>query len=193
VDDFARIDECLQGRPEAFGPLVEKYEQAVYGVVSRMISDRETARDVAQEAFLRAYRGLASFQRESSFATWLFRIAINLCQSERRRTMRRRKIGGAARGWGTDPEAPEPEIPDRRFEPLGEIQGRERRELVLGAIERMQEESRGILVLRDFQGLSYREIADILDCPVGTVRSRLFRARSELRSLLEGALGGTDR
>lgn len=192
-DDFACLDACLDGRPDSFGRLVEKYQDAVFGIVSRMISDRETTRDLAQETFLRAFRGLAKFQRDCTFSTWLFRIAINLCQSERRRLARRRRIGGLARGRPKDPDEPEPEIADMRFDPLDAMEARERKALVLDALRRMEEGARELVVLRDFQGLSYQEIAEILDCPIGTVRSRLFRARSELRTRLEAALGGTDR
>lgn len=196
MDDFACIDACLNGRTEVFSVLVERYQDRVHALVARMISDREAIGDVAQETFLLAFRGLRSFQRDASFMTWLYRIAFNVCQTERRRRVRLRRIGafGAGAPDEADAEAETPiEVADDGNAPSDRIEEDERRDLLRAAMAELDEEQRDILVLRDFRSLSYQEIAEILDCPVGTVRSRLFRARAEVRRRLEPMLGGTDR
>ena len=194
MDDFACIDACLSGRTELFSVLVERYQDRVHALVARMISDREAIRDVAQETFLLAFRGLRTFQRDASFMTWLYRIAFNVCQSERRRRVRLRRIGAFGSGAPAESdEDHEPDVADSGSAPSDRIEEDERRELLNAAIAELDDEQRDILVLRDFRSLSYQEIAEVLDCPVGTVRSRLFRARAEVRKRLEPMLGGTDR
>lgn len=193
MDDFACIDACLRGRTEVFSVLVDRYQDRIYALVSRMISDRELIRDLAQETFLLAFRGLGGFQRDASFTTWLYRIAINVCQSERRRRQRQQRVGALGVGESGDEENDSREFEDASPQPVDALEARERQELLADALASLDEEQREIVVLRDFQGLSYDEIAEVLECPIGTVRSRLFRARSEIRRRLERVLGGTDR
>lgn len=193
MDDFACIDECLKGSADSFGVLVDRYQDRIFALVARMVSDPDAIRDLAQETFLLAYRGLSSFKRDSSFMTWLYRIAINVCQSERRRRQRQRRIGTFGIGQSGDPDEPEREHADVTTNPLDRLEEAERKRLLDAAMEAIDDDQREIVTLRDFHGLSYQEIAEILDCPVGTVRSRLFRARSEIRRRLERVLGGQDR
>jgi len=192
MDDFACIDDCLRGRTEAFSVLVDRHQDLVYSLVSRMISDRESILDLAQETFLLAFRGLRSFQRDSSFTTWLYRIAVNVCRSERRRRERQRRIGTFGAGRPANPED-ERELADDGGGPLDAVEEREREKLLREAMDGIEDEYREIVVLRDFHGLPYQEIAEVLEIPIGTVRSRLFRARAEIRRRLERVLGGTDR
>ena len=168
VRDEALVRRAKAGDREAFGRLVDRFQAPVYRVVRGILSDASDAEDVAQEAFLRAYESLAKFRGESGFFTWLYRIAVN----EALRARKRRSF--APIDAVPEAEAPRPEVPDEDGPTPAAL------ERLLG---QLSDEFRAIVVLRDLEGLSYQEIAETLEIPMGTVESRLFRARRELREL----------
>mgnify|MGYP001298322016 CR=1 FL=1 len=189
--DLRDVERCLAGDRAAFGALVERWQDRIYGAVLRMVRDPELARDLAQETFLRAFANLASFRGGAAVGTWLYSIAVNQVRSEMRKRSARKhgapvsldalQGGGAddsSRG-GYEPADAAPDAPARAAT-------REDCALLLAELHRLDDEHREVLVLREFQDLAYDEIASVLDVPVGTVRSRLHRARAELRTRLEG-------
>ena len=173
----------------AFDLLVERYQDRVYGVIARLISDAELARDLTQDTFLKAFKGLAGFTGGSSFYTWLYRIARNVVTSHLRYEAARPKIAASLDAEEGD-RAPL-RLVDRRPAGPDPMQGAveaERKKFLLQALASLQPEFREIILLRDFEDRSYEEIAELLDLPAGTVRSRLHRARAELRDRLKPIL-----
>lgn len=188
--DLEAVERTLAGDREAFGELVERWQGRIYGAVVRMIRDRELARDLTQDAFLKAYEKLGSFQGGAAFGTWLYSIALNVVRSEiRRRSAKKNRpplsldaLGGAEEGSEYDPPDDAPGAVER-------LVTREQCRALLAAIDELDGDQREVIVLREFQGLSYDEIAEAVGVPVGTVRSRLFRARNELRRRLVDEVG----
>ncbi len=180
-EDAQLIDEALRGDAESFGELVRKYQDRLFNTVVHVAGRREEAEDVVQEAFVQAFLKLSSFQRTAAFYTWLYRIAFNIAISRRRRRKVEVSVEQHREASGVEP-MDDGEAPDERM--LRE----ERAELVSGALQRLSDEHRAILVLREMEGCCYETIAEILDLPVGTVRSRLHRARLQLRDELKGVV-----
>jgi len=181
VDEHALIERCRAGDVAAFEPLVEKYRQRVWRLAYQVLRDREEAWDCAQDAFVRAFQSLASFRGQSAFYTWLFRIAMNVA------TDRLRSRGAQARAFGTQAipaEEWERTAPDPEARPDQAALGAEQRERITRALDTLPPNARAIIMLSDVEGLSYREIASVLNCPIGTVMSRLHNARKRLRSAL---------
>ncbi len=179
------VARAQQGDQEAFAQLVEANQNKIYSLALRMTGNPEDAQDLAQEAFLRAWRTLPSFQGDSSFATWLYRLTSNLCIDFLRREKRRSAAAPVTSlDDDDDGDAPPIQVPDRRFDPHTEAERKELRAAVGQALLQLSDEHRQILVLREVDGLSYAEIAQRLDTPEGTVRSRLARARLCLRNIL---------
>jgi len=173
-DDQSLIDACRAGKTEAFGVLVSRYQARLYPTVFRLTGCAEDAQDLLQDAFLRAYEKLERFHGESSFYTWIYRIAVNLALSDRRKRRHESSSGLAvdpADARGED----DPAVPLERAERDGRIQE------ALGALA---PDHRAVVVMKEYDGLRYEEIGAILGVPVGTVRSRLHRARCELRERL---------
>jgi RNA polymerase sigma-70 factor (ECF subfamily) len=165
---------------------VLKYQHRVLKLVGRFVSDPSEAQDVAQEAFLKAYRALGSFRGESAFYTWLYRIAIN--------TAKNALVAQRRRPVDFDLDAQDPESFERQAKlkesdtPEGVLLTEEIRQVVEKAMEQLPEDLRTAIVLRELDGLSYEEIAEAMDCPVGTVRSRIFRAREAIDKKLKPLL-----
>ena len=181
VDERLLIERCRAGDIAAFEPLVEKYRQRVWRLAFQVLRDREEAWDCAQDAFVRAFQSLASFRGQSAFYTWLFRIAMNVA------TDRLRARGARARAFGNQPvpaEEWERTAPDPGERPDQAAVGAERRLQIRRALDALPPNARTIIMLSDVEGLSYREIASVLNCPIGTVMSRLHNARKRLRSAL---------
>ena len=181
VDERLLIERCRAGDIEAFEPLVEKYRQRVWRLAFQVLRDREEAWDCAQDAFVRAFQSLASFRGQSAFYTWLFRIAMNVA------TDRLRARSAQARAFGNQPvpaEEWERTAPDHGERPDQAALGAERRLRIRQALDTLPPNARTIIMLSDVEGLSYREIASVLNCPIGTVMSRLHNARKRLRSAL---------
>jgi RNA polymerase sigma-70 factor (ECF subfamily) len=192
-DDDALVRLAVRGRTEAFEALVQRHQDRLYGLLHRMVGDRERALDLAQETFLKAWRGLAGFQGQSAFYTWLYRIARNVVISAGRYDAARPHIGISLDAPDDDGEVSRITAGAADDGPSERALAAERRELVLRAIGSLPGEFREIIILRDMQDHAYEEIAEQLEIPVGTVRSRLHRARSELRARLEGILNPADR
>jgi RNA polymerase sigma-70 factor, ECF subfamily len=185
-DDAQLIDQTLQGRPAAFGQLVRKYQDRLYNTVVHAVGNAEDARDVVQDSFVQAFLKLDSFHRNSAFFTWLYRIAFNLAATQRRR---RRPVGSVEQirqAGGEDPV-------DREPAPQQRLELEERQRQVREAIAQLSDEYRSVLVLREIDGCCYETIAEVLELPVGTVRSRLHRARLQLREQLKQVLAMEDR
>ena len=181
-DDTQLIDQALAGNTDAFGQLVLKYQDRLFNTVFHVVGHAEDARDIVQEALVQAFLKLESFQRRSAFYTWLYRIAFNVAVSHRRR---RRPTASIDRGRETNMDPP-----DDGLSPAENLEQKERCGQVRQAIARLADEHRAVLVLREIDGCCYETIAEILALPVGTVRSRLHRARLQLRNELKGVLAG---
>lgn len=177
------VARAQRGDQEAFAQLVEANQNKIYSLAYRMTANPEDAQDLAQEAFLRAWRALPSFQRESSFSTWLYRLTSNLCIDFLRREKRRRSVAAVTSLDDEESNAPT-EVPDHRFRPETELERKELRSAVGQALLKLSDEHRQILILRELDGLSYSEIAEHLELEEGTVKSRIARARLSLRNIL---------
>jgi RNA polymerase sigma-70 factor (ECF subfamily) len=184
--DQQLVERVQAGDKAAFDLLVRKYQHRVLKLVGRFVSDAAEAEDVAQEAFLKAYRALASFRGDSAFYTWLYRIAIN--------TAKNALVSNRRRPVDFDLDLQDPEQYDRHARlkegdtPEGVLLTEEIRSVVEKAMEQLPEDLRTAIVLRELEGLSYEEIAEAMDCPVGTVRSRIFRAREAIDKKLKPLL-----
>jgi RNA polymerase sigma-70 factor (ECF subfamily) len=180
-EDREAVRRVQAGETEAFEVLVEKYRRKTFRLAFSVLRDQEEALDVAQEAFVKAFRSLPKFKGDSAFYTWLFRITMNLALDRRRqRITRTRSMGGedvAPEEWERTAVAGDPS-PDE------EAVGAERRSRIARALESLPEHHRSIIILSDIEGLSYREIAEVLAIPMGTVMSRLHNARKRLREAL---------
>ena len=186
--DQELVRRVQAGDQTAFNLLVLKYQHRVLKLVGRFVNDAAEAEDVAQEAFLKAYRALASFRGDSAFYTWLYRIAIN--------TAKNALVSNRRRPVDFDLDLQDPEQYDRHAKlkevdtPEGVLLTDEIRAVVEEAMEQLPEDLRTAIVLRELEGLSYEEIAEAMDCPVGTVRSRIFRAREAIDKKLKPLLDG---
>lgn len=182
LDDVQLVTRAQSGDRAAFGSLVERYQERVLNLCYRRLNDRELALDATQEAFLKAYRGLARFRAESRFYTWLFRIAVNEATTAHRRRTRRR--AGSLQAEGAEGERlPEPAA-DESYDPQAEVARGDERTVLMAAIAELEEEQARVVILRDVEQLSYQEVADILEIPLGSVKSRLHRARHALKTRL---------
>jgi len=181
--DSQLIGRTLSGEPAAFGELVLRYQDRLYGSLARVLGSAEDARDAAQEAFVQAFVKLETFRGSSAFYTWLYRIAHNTAMSHARRKRPTRSLDMERADRGSEPIDGQP-APDARLEMS------ERAVQVQRVLAELSIEYREVIVLREIDGCSYEEIAEILNVPVGTVRSRLFRARLELRDRLAPILEG---
>jgi len=182
VTEQELVTRAKAGDDEAFAQLMRDNEKRIYNLTLRMTGNPEDAMDLAQEAFLNAWRGLKFFQGDSAFSTWVYRLASNACIDHLRRKKRRQDISAP---MPTDEEDDsQPDIPDDRFRPDRELERRELRRAVIRGLEQLSDEHRQVLVMRELNGLSYQEIADVLDLEAGTVKSRIARARNSLRKIL---------
>lgn len=184
ASDQSLIARCLGGQTEAFGLLVDRYQHRLYGALVHISGSADLARDYAQDAFLQAFEKLGSFRGESAFYSWLFRIALNVAISARRKTHRATASIDAIR----EASGQEPEDIRTSSSPWHEMHVADRKRLVQKALAEIPDEYRTALVMKEIDDLKYEEIASILDIPLGTVRSRIHRGRVELRAKLQGVL-----
>ncbi len=187
--DQALVERVQQGDKRAFDLLVKKYQHKVLAVVGRYISDHSEAQDVTQEAFIKAYRALPKFRGDSAFYTWIYRIAIN--------TAKNYLVSRGRRPPDSDVDIADGELFEtgQRLRdvnsPEAQLLTDEIQRTVWQALDELSEDLRAALTLREFEGLSYEEIAEILGCPVGTVRSRIFRAREAIDEKLKPLIGNS--
>ena len=187
-DDAQLIGQAIAGQTAAFGQLVQKYQDRLHNTVVHVVGNVEDAKDVVQEAFVQAFLKLESFQGASAFYTWLYRIAFNVAATHRRRQGAMRSAEQVALADGHLRGAAPRRGRDATDGPGERLEREERCRQVRHAISQLPEEHRVVLVLREMDGCCYETIAEILDLPVGTVRSRLHRARMQLREQLKEVL-----
>jgi RNA polymerase sigma-70 factor (ECF subfamily) len=180
-DDREAVRRVQAGDTEAFEPLVEKYKRKVFRLAYQVLRDQEEALDVAQEAFVKAFRALPAFKGDSAFYTWLFRITMNVALDRKRQRATRAKSLGAE---DVPPEEWERTATSTDPDPEDVATGVERRERIRKGLDSLSEHHRTIIILSDIEGLQYREIAEVLAIPMGTVMSRLHHARKRLREVL---------
>jgi RNA polymerase sigma-70 factor (ECF subfamily) len=173
------VRRVVAGDAAAFGQIVERYQDRLYNTAYRLVGGAEDARDIVQEVFVKAYENLERFRGSSALYTWLFRIAVNTSLSHRRK---RKGIRLVAYSGDGEEGNPGPALADHRAaDPSDRMMAAELEATIQDALDTLDEEHRTVVVLRDVQHCDYREIADILDVPIGTVKSRLHRARLMLR------------
>ncbi len=189
--DLLLVERVREGDKRAFGLLVEKYRRKVIRLLSRMVRNADDLEDIAQETFIKAYRALPQFRGDAAFYTWLYRIAINTAKNHlvtRGKTMR----------TVSDQAMNEEDEPDERLmaqdisTPETELLSKQVAIAVNEAVDALPEELRQAITLREIEGMSYEEIAECMNCPIGTVRSRIFRAREAIASKLRPILGTSD-
>jgi RNA polymerase sigma-70 factor (ECF subfamily) len=189
--DRSLVERAQQGDSRAFEMLVVKYQRRIERLISRMVRDADLVHDVAQETFIRAYRALPQFRGESAFYTWLYRIAVNTAKKTLVELKRdpvstdsaRARSGEDDETYRTDHELSDGETPEAL------LASKEIAATVNAAIDALSEDLRQAITLREIEGLSYEEIADVMNCPIGTVRSRIFRAREAIAARLRPLLG----
>ncbi len=189
--DAALVERVKRGDVRAFEMLVVKYQRRIERLIGRMVRDTDLVPDIAQETFIRAYRAIPQFRGESAFYTWLYRIAVNTAKKalvELKRDPVVTESALAARSEDEETSRVENELSDGET-PDAVMASKEVAAAVNSAIEALSEDLRQAITLREIEGLSYEEIAELMNCPIGTVRSRIFRAREaialKLRPLLD--------
>jgi RNA polymerase sigma-70 factor (ECF subfamily) len=187
--DKQLVQRVQKGDRRAFDLLVVKYQQKIMSLISRYVQDSDEVQDVAQEAFIKAYRALPRFRGDSAFYTWLYRIAIN--------TAKNHLVSRSRRPPGSDLDPEDAEFMESASQlrdlenPENQLFGEELRRTVNQALAELPEDLRAAVTLREFDGLSYEEISEVMECPVGTVRSRIFRAREAIDRRVKAQLDGT--
>lgn len=181
------VNQAQQGDDGAFTALVDEYKNSIYNYVVRMLHDRTEAEDIAQETFVRAYQALPEFRGASSFQTWLYRIASNLAIDAARRRSRRSTVS-LDEPVSIENNEVSRQVADEGPGPVEKLETSETQQVVREAIGELSPKLSSVIVLCDLVGLSYEEIADILGCPLGTVKSRLFNARNQLQKKLAAKL-----
>jgi len=182
VTDRELVEKAKQGGQDAFERLVLDNQNRVYSLALRLTGDREEAADLAQEAFVRAWQGLSSFQGGSSFSTWVYRLTTNVCIDHLRKKKRREAVEPAVSLDDGDSGWAEPA--DWELDPQRLLEKSERGQALARGLEQLPDWQRRVLVLRELSGLSYQEIGQALDLDIGTVKSRISRARLSLRKIL---------
>lgn len=191
--DALLVDRARRGDVRAFEMLVVKYQRRVERLIGRMVRDVDLVQDIAQESFIRAYRALPQFRGESAFYTWLYRIAVNTAKKALMDMKRDPLVLESARAGddGEETSRAENELSDGET-PEALLASKEIAAAVNSAIAALSEDLRQAITLREIEGLSYEEIADMMNCPIGTVRSRIFRAREAIAARLRPLLDTRD-
>lgn len=179
------IKRCQEGDQEAFGQLVTMYENKILNYCYRMLGDRTDAEDATQEVFVKLYRFIGSFTGQSAFSTWLYKIASNVCLDFLRKNKRHTVDTVSLHQQNAEGEEFLLNIEDKGRTPYESAQMNEAQRALFAALSQLNEEQRKVVVLRDVEGLSYEEIAEVTGLAAGTVKSRINRARQALKKLLE--------
>jgi RNA polymerase sigma-70 factor (ECF subfamily) len=178
----ARVARATAGDLDSFNQLVSRWERPIYALAYRTLGREEDARDVVQEAFLRAYRGLRGFKGQAKFSSWLYRITLNLCRDWMRRE-RRAPVVQVPEGVDPIDMADSQASPGESVEDL--VARQEMSQAVARAMAELPEEQRSAILLKEYHGLTFQEIADMLNCPLSTVKTRLYQGLAVLRRRLE--------
>jgi RNA polymerase sigma-70 factor (ECF subfamily) len=188
--DGELVRACHHGDKEAFRELVERYQRRVVSVALGMVHNQDDALEIAQETFIKAFENLAQFKGESSFYTWLYRIAVNRAIDHQRRTRRQRTVAlDDVAGTGADGERIDGALKEERFgDPYQDTHSREIGDRVAEAINELTPDHKAVILLREVEGLSYDEISRVMQCSKGTVMSRLHYARKKLQKRLRDCL-----
>lgn len=179
MDDFLLVERLKQGSEEAFEEFYDQYQGRIFHTVYRIVGDQAESEDVVQEVFMKALRNIGSFNMKAALYTWLYRIAVNAAVDHKKKFRPKGMVSIHRHDGGTE------EIISREDGPDQAPQRREEAMLLWKAMDELSEKHRAILILREFDGRSYEEIAEVLNCSKGTVESRLFRARNRLREKME--------
>lgn len=177
------IARAKAGDESSFEQLIIQCKTRAYNIALRYMRSEEDALDVLQESFIKVFRHLSSFKEESSFDTWVYRIVVNTCNDMLRKNSDLKKTDSIYQGQGEE-EQRVTQLPDKSPTPEEALERKERAEIILRSLERLSPEQKEIVILRDVQGFSYEEISEILTCSLGTVKSRINRARLRLREIL---------
>lgn len=196
--DTDLVDQIRRGDPNGWTALVARYQNRLFAVCLRMVHNRELATDLTQDAFVKIIQGINSFDGRSKLSTWMIRITMNVCLSKLRSEKLRRHASLDAMREGAGPGGPNPGRArgfEQNKEPgVGEsVEHDEERAIVLAALRELDPEQRAVLILCDSQGQSYEQIAEVMQVAVGTIKSRLFRARTALREAVEAKLASRGR
>lgn len=192
IDDSVLVERCRRGDSSAMERLILKYQSRLFNTILRICANPEDAAELTQETFVKVIEGIDRFQGKSSFYTWAFRIAVNLainhCQKQRRIGVRSLDSEDFEGGEGAAQTLKDFLSDENALDPAKVAQNRELCELVTRALMELDQAHRAVMVLRDIEGMSYAQIAQVLDVEIGTVRSRLSRARGSFREILEAML-----
>jgi RNA polymerase sigma-70 factor, ECF subfamily len=176
--DEQLVEAFQNGDAAAFDTLLGRWDVKIRGAIYRLVGPNEDVRDLCQETFLKAYRGLGSFKKEARFSSWLYQIAVNTCRDRQRRRRGRTLVS-----------LDEVDTSDARLLPAASaievVEGRDLSRLVAAAVEALPADQREVIVLKEYEGLTFLEIADTLDLPISTVKTRLYRGLGQLRQRLE--------
>jgi RNA polymerase sigma-70 factor (ECF subfamily) len=192
--DAEAVRRARGGDPGAFEQLVVAHQRRVFNVAYRILGDREEAIELAQEVFIQAHRSLGQFRGEARFGSWLLAITVNQCRNRLKLWQRRArsKHDSLSEPIGEEGSSLRRELPDPAPSAIETLEGRQLEDLVRSELQQVDEEYRTVLVLREVQGVAYEEIARMLGVPIGTVKSRLHRGRTELRDLIRRRLAPGD-
>lgn len=178
-NEMILLEKAVKGDIESFEILIRKYQKFAFNIALNYLKNVEEAEDATQEALIKAFRYLKNFHMESKFSTWLYRIVINTCKDELRKKSRNQKVVNI-----DSEETYVDEIEDMTYEPLKEIEEKEISNNLKEAVNSLKTKYKEVIILCDINGMSYNEISDILEIPVGTVRSRINRGRLTLRKII---------
>ena len=192
IDDTLLVEQCRRGRSEAMERLILKYQNRIYNVILKICANPDDAAELTQETFVKIIENIGKFKAKSSFYTWAFRIAVNLtlnyCQRNAKREITSLDVEDDERDNGTKQQLKQFLSDDNSPDPASVAQNKELCEIAIAALKKLDEPQRAVVVLRDIEGMNYVQIARILGIELGTVRSRLSRARGNLRQILEAML-----
>ncbi len=183
MDEQTLIQKAQSGDPYAFEKLIENHQKQIFSIAYRIAGNPEDASDMAQEVLVKVFKNLKHFKGNSKFSTWLYRVATNTCLDEQKK-LRRHTSYSLDAELETEEGSMATEIPDTALTPEEALEQRSLQKVVQDGIAKLNDEHKKVLILRDMQGFSYEEIAGILQCSEGTVKSRINRARANLKKIL---------
>lgn len=181
-DEKKLIKQSISGDIQSFETLINRYQKMAYNVAYRILGNEEDAKDMTQEALIKVFRNLKSFRMDSSFSTWLYRIVMNTCKDHLRKN--KVKVISMDQSYDVGDGEVQMEFEDDGLKPDEELVAKETQKEVQEALMEVSEKNRVVVVLRDIKGFSYSEISDIVNIPIGTIKSRISRGRHELKTII---------